>query len=113
MKKIFIILSLILVACKKIDTPIITPVNKDIFSTSRSSVTNGQEINFVLKNAGIYTLTMIDSAQNQVITRERFIGKIGENKLKIYTRSIDIKYLYLILEDANKVQINKTSIIIN
>ena len=56
---------------------------------------------------------MIDSAANQVVTRERFAGKVGENKLKIYTKSLSATYLYLILEDGSKVQIGKTTIIIN
>jgi hypothetical protein len=56
---------------------------------------------------------MGDSVTNQVITRERFIGKMGENKLKIYTSSLPVKYLYLLLEDESKSQIGKTTIIIN
>ncbi len=50
---------------------------------------------------------------NQVITRERINGKVGQNKLKIYTSSLPVKYLYLILEDNTRTQISKTSIIIN
>jgi hypothetical protein len=56
---------------------------------------------------------MGDSITNQVVTRERFKGKVGENKLKIYTKSLPIKYLYLILEDSTKTQIGKTAITIN
>ena len=76
-------------------------------------MTDGSEIVFNLKSSGTYTLTMIDSAANQVVTREKFTGKIGENKLKIYTKSLSATYLYLILEDGSKVQIGKTTIIIN
>jgi hypothetical protein len=76
-------------------------------------VSNGSEIVFSLKKAGTYTLTMGDSVTNQVVTRERFKGKVGENKLKIYTKSLPIKYLYLILEDSTKTQIGKTAITIN
>jgi len=68
---------------------------------------------FNLKLAGIYTLTMGDSVTSQVITRERFTGKVGENKLKIYTSSLPVKYLYLLLEDESKIQIGKTTITIN
>ena len=68
---------------------------------------------FNLKLAGTYTLTMGDSVTNQVITRERFTGKVGENKLKIYTSSLPVKYLYLLLEDESKSQIGKTTITIN
>jgi len=93
--------------------PIPVLPNKDIFSTSQNAVSNGGDIIFNLKKVGTYTLTMGDSITNQVITRERFIGKVGENKLKIYTKSLPIKYLYLILEDSAKTQIGKTAITIN
>jgi len=112
MKKLLVIL-LLLSSCKKIDIQPLPPVVQDIFSVTESTISNGGDIYFNLKTAGTYTLTMIDNNQNQVITRERFTGKVGENKLKVYTRSINVKYLYMILEDENKVQIGKTSIIIN
>ena len=112
MKKLFIIL-LLLSSCRKIEVPAPVVTTKDIFSVSQSTVSNGGEIMFNLKLAGKYTLTMGDSVTNQVITRERFIGKVGENKLKIYTSSLPVKYLYLLLEDGSKTQIGKTTIIIN
>jgi hypothetical protein len=46
------------------------------------------------------------------VTRERFTGKIGENKLTLYTKSLPTSYLYLLLEDGNKSQVGKTTIII-
>jgi hypothetical protein len=112
MKKLFIIL--LLTGCTKITPTPPTPLsNKDIFSVTQSTVSNGDEIIFNLKSSGIYTLTMGDSVTSQVITRERFIGKVGENKLKIYTSSLPVKYLYLLLEDESKSQIGKTTITIN
>jgi hypothetical protein len=56
---------------------------------------------------------MTDSATSQVVTRERFLGKAGENKFKIYTNSLPVKYLYLTLEDSAKTQLGKTVLIIN
>lgn len=113
MRKIFFILGLILVwGCRKPPLPTPIAVNTDIFSTKQSEVTDGQEIKFNLKTDGIYTLTIGDSPTNQVITRERFTGKIGENKLTLYTKSLPTTYLYLLLEDGNKSQVGKTTIII-
>jgi len=112
MKKLLIIL--LLTGCTKITpTPPIPASTKDIFSVSQSTVSNGADIIITLKSSGIYTLTMGDSVASQVITRERFIGKVGENKLKIYTSSLPVKYLYLLLEDESRTQIGKTTIIIN
>jgi hypothetical protein len=113
MKKLLAIL--LLTGCTKVVpvAPIPLTPSRDIFSVSQNVVSNGSEIVFSLKKAGTYTLTMGDSVTNQVVTRERFKGKVGENKLKIYTKSLPIKYLYLILEDSTKTQIGKTAITIN
>ena len=113
MKKLLIILLLTTGCTKIISTPSIPSSTKDIFSVSQNTVSNGTDITIILKSSGIYTLTMGDSVTNQVITRERFTGKVGENKLKIYTSSLPVKYLYLLLEDESKTQIGKTTIIIN
>ncbi len=88
------------------------PVEK-IFSVGESKVVDGQSIYFDLPSAGTYTLTLIDKESGQVISRERFIGQNGENVKKIYTKSISVKYLYLLLEDVTKKEISKTTIIIN
>jgi hypothetical protein len=112
MKKLAIIL-LLLVACKKTDIPTPTPPVKDIFATSQSTVSNGDNIYFNLKSPSTYTLTMFDSVTTQVITRERFKGKNGINNLRIYTSSLPVKYLYLILMDSTNTQIGKTKLIIN
>jgi hypothetical protein len=56
---------------------------------------------------------MIDTVQNQVITREKFTGKIGINSLKIFTNTLPTKYLSVVLKDQNNQQIGKTRIIIN
>jgi len=111
MKKLLFIL-LLLSACKKIDVQPTPPTVQDIFSVTESTVSNGGDIYFDLKSAGTYTLTMLDETQN-VITRERISGKVGQNKLKIYTSSLPVKYLYLVLEDQSRTQIGKTTIKIN
>ncbi len=100
--------------CRKLDVvPTPPPAPSDIFSVKESTVTNGQEIKFNLKAEGVYTLTLFDSTAQQVVTRERINGKIGINNLKLYTKSLPIKYLYLTLEDQNSVEVGKTLLIIN
>jgi hypothetical protein len=112
MKKILFILILSLVACRKTQVVPIPQPNVRIFDVRESSVENGQEIEFELTKSGVYTLTLGDSVTNQVLTRERFNGQIGINKKKIYTKSLSVKYLYLLLEDENKNRVNKTIIIV-
>ena len=114
MKKICFILGLVLLsACRKVEIPLpVVEINTDIFSKTQTEVTNGQIITFDLKADGVYTLTIGDSVTNQVVTRERFTGKTGQNKLTLYTKSLPTSYLYLLLEDGNKSQVGKTTIII-
>ena len=114
MKKIILISLILLVGCTKPELPLPEVLaNDNIFSVKESSVSNGQSIYFDLPSAGTYTLTLIDKESGQVISRERFIGQNGENVKKIYTKSISVKYLYLLLEDVTKKEIAKTTIIIN
>ena len=114
MRKICFILGLVLLsACRKVEIPLpVVEINTDIFSKTQTEVTDGQIITFDLKVDGVYTLTIGDSVTNQVVTRERFTGKTGQNKLTLYTKSLPTSYLYLLLEDGNKSQVGKTTIII-
>ena len=114
MIRIYFILGLLMLsACRKVELPMpVVPTNTNIFNSKQTEVTDGQIITFDLKVNGVYTLTIGDSVTNQVVTRERFTGKIGENKLILYTKSLPVTYLYLLLEDGNKTQIGKTTIII-
>jgi len=112
MKKLILISLILLVGCTKVDVPTPTIPIEKIFNVKESKVVNGQSIHFDLPSAGLYTLTLIDKESGQVISREKFTGQNGENVKKIYTNSIQIQYLYLLLEDVTKKEIAKTIIII-
>lgn len=113
MKKLLLILLLALGACKKIDIQPTPPQTIDIFSMTESTITDKSDISFKLNTAGIYVVKLIDKNTDQVISKEKINGKVGMNIIKIYTRTIPVKYLYLILDDEGGNQINKTIIIIN
>ena len=117
MKRIKIILLccvVFILSCKKTVpfTPV-SPTNVEFFSLSENKVKNGDVININLTTGGVYTLTMVDTVQNQIISREKFTGKVGLNTLKIYTNSLPTKYLSVVLKDQNNQQIGKTRIILN
>jgi hypothetical protein len=110
MKKILLI-SFILLGCSTPDIPNpVMPIEK-IFNVTESKVENGQSIHFDLPSKGTYTLTLIDKESGQVVSREKFIGQNGENVKKIYTKSLQSRYLYLLLEDVTKKELGKTTII--
>jgi hypothetical protein len=114
MKKLLLILSILLIFTSCVDEvvePIPPPTTQSIFDVKESMVVDGQSIQFKLPSAGLYTLTLIDKETNQVISRERFAGIIGENTKNIYTKSIQSRYLYLLLEDVTKTEIGRTTII--
>jgi hypothetical protein len=113
MKKLLLILSILLIVTSCVDEVVepLPPTTQSIFDVKESMVVDGQSIQFKLPSAGLYTLTLIDKETNQVISRERFNGIIGENNKSIYTKSIQSRYLYLLLEDVTKKEIGRTTII--
>ena len=113
MKKLLLILSILLIFTSCVDEVVepLPPTTQSIFDVKESMVVDGQSIQFKLPSAGLYTLTLIDKETNQVISRERFNGIIGENNKSIYTKSIQSRYLYLLLEDVTKTEIGRTTII--
>ena len=113
MKRILFIFVILAWGCRKTDLPIPQPSVEKIFNVTESNVVNNQSIHFDLPSAGVYTLTLIDKETGNVVSREKFTGNMGGNIKKIYTKSISVKYLYLVLEDVTKKQIGKTTIIIN
>ena len=111
MKKILLIFLVLCWSCTKMEIePTPQPIQK-IFSVKESRVVDGQSIHFDLPSNGVYTLTLIDKENGQVVGREKFTGKMGENIKKIYTNSLQFQYLYLLLEDVTKTEIGKTTII--
>ena len=113
MKKLLFIFVVLLYGCTKVEIAPTPPPVEKIFNVGESSVTNGQSIHFDLPSAGVYTLTLIDKESGNVVSRERFTGQYGENVRKIYTKTLQSKYLYLLLEDVTKKELGKTTIIIN
>jgi hypothetical protein len=113
MKKLLtIILLIFLISCTKtVPTPAVDNT-VDLFNKPQITVSGNVEVKFDVPLNGTYTLTLKDSATNQVVTRERFKGVMGTNKLVIYTKTLNSKYLYVSLEDINRSLIGKTLLII-
>lgn len=105
---LFIILSTSCV--QEIVEPIPTDTS-NIFSQKETIVLDSEEISFELDKDGSYFISLIDVETNLLLTKEKIIGIKGINKLNIYTKSIESRYLYLVLTDINKVEINRTKVI--
>lgn len=113
MRIIILCCIIFIIGCRKMVIEPTPQKNEDIFSVKETTISNGDQIKFDLKVDGVYTLTLFDSVGQQVVTRERIVGKLGQNTLNIYTKSLPIRYLYLSLEDVNNVQIGRTLLILN
>ena len=113
MKKTIFLFFILLWGCTKIEiVPTPPPVEK-IFNVGESVVTNGQSLHIDITSNAVYYLTLVDKNSGQVISREKFVGQIGENVRKIYTNSLPKGYLYLVLEDVDRKELKRTTIIIN
>lgn len=113
MRKTCVLFLILLWSCTKVEVVPTPPPIEKIFDVGESAVTNGQSLHIDLTSNNIHYLTLIDKNTNQVIGREKFIGKIGENVKKIFTNSLPKGYLYLVLEDVDKKELKRTTIIIN
>jgi hypothetical protein len=112
MKKVVFVFILLLWGCTKPELPIPEPPVEKIFDVGESNVVDNQSIYFDVPSAGIYFLVLIDKETGHVISREKFTGQTGENVKKIYTKSLEVRYLYLVLEDGDRNQLKKTTIIV-
>ncbi len=92
--------------------PLPQPV-EDIFKVTEASVSNNDDISFKMDSTGIYILKLVDVETSQVLSKERISLIEGKNTIKIFTKSIQNQYLYLVLEDYKKNEIKKTKIKIN
>ncbi len=99
-----------IISCQKED--IIEPQLVDIFKVEQFTLENKSQITFKVENEGMYIVTMIDKNTNQVMSREKIKCVIGENKIRVYTKTIPSQYLYLTLEDSFNNQLGKTTITI-
>jgi hypothetical protein len=98
----------IIISCQKED--ILEPQLIDIFKAEQTSLLNKSEIGFNVKKEGVYIITMVDKNTNQVVSREKIKCVIGNNKIKVYTKTLSSQYLYLKLEDSFDNQLGNTTI---
>lgn len=103
----------LIVSCTIEDVlPAAKPAPIEVFKSNEVIITNGAEISFDLQKDGFYKLVLVDKTTGEVIGREKINGVVGTNKLNVYTKSIQVQYLYLLLEDSFGNIVNKTTLII-
>lgn len=112
MKKLIIILTFFMCSCYQETIEPLPDITTDIFSQKENIINDGIELNINLPADGVYFVSMVDLETNQLVSKEKLNGIKGLNKLNIYTKSISSRYLYLVLQDENKNELNKTKLVL-
>ena len=107
---IFLFLILTTSCMQEVVEPIPTKPS-NIFSQKETIISDGDEISFELELEGSYCITLEDIETSQVISREKILGVKGINKLNIYTKSIESRYLYLVLSSNCRKELFRTMVI--
>lgn len=99
-------------ACSKDDILPTPPQPVNIFLVGEYTIVDSEEVSFELQTDGMYILKLVHGQTNQVLSKEKIVGKVGNNKIKIYTNSLPTKIVFFILEDSNKNELGKVKLII-
>jgi hypothetical protein len=112
MKKFIFVFLIFLTSCVQEVIEPIPDIQSNIFSQKENQIGDKGEMSFNLEYEGVYFISLIDIESKQVISREKILGVKGTNKLNIYTKTIESRYLYLVLVDNNRVELNRTTLIL-
>ena len=107
---IFIFLILITSCMREVVEPVPTKTS-NIFSQKENIILDGDQISFELEVEGTYFITLVDIETSKVLTREKIVGIKGINNLNIYTKSIESRYLYLVLSSNCRKELHRTIVI--
>lgn len=113
MKKIFyIIVLLVSFSCTDDTFEILEPINNtvDIFEVQSTVVNDGDEININLVSEGEFKISLVDEFTNITHTNEIFYGRVGDNKLNIYTKALPKGSYKLLVKDVKDNIIKQTTI---
>ena len=106
-----LVLLLLLTSCvQEVVEPLPVPTT-NIFSQKENRIVDGDEVTFILELEGTYFLSLVDIETNQVVAKEKISAIKGINKKNIYTKSIQSRYLYLVLSDIDRKEINRTKLV--
>lgn len=101
----------LITACSKDEILPTPPQPMNIFSVGEYTIVDSEEVSFELQTNGMYILKLVHGQTNQVLSKEKIVGKVGNNKIKIYTKSLPTNNFYLILETQDKIEMGKVKLI--
>lgn len=105
MKKIFVLLTLLLVACAQdeINTPVLIVEETVLGLNLDTIVTDGSTMNIGVESTGTYTLK-IENLNGELLSKSKLNLEKGNNRLSFYTKSLGSQPLNIALigPDGNK-----------
>jgi hypothetical protein len=109
-KRLLFIIFILFAGCTKdellieeiVDTTEIGEINQD-----------GQEISFEVQQPGTYTLILLDSLSNTILSKENVVCTVGTNKFNIYTKSLPTSTIEVKVQDKDKKEVFKKQINLN
>lgn len=114
MRKIYyILIFLFLFSCSQdeidviIDEPIVV---SNIFDKEENIVTNEMDLVFDIPSDGTYYLVI--TQDGSVVSKEKFTATLGKTNHTIYTKSLLNQKYTLILQNEDKIELQKTFIVI-
>ena len=90
--------------------PDFIPETSSVFQNTSIVLKDTTPIDFNLPETGTYELTLQDEFTGNIVSREKFNGVAGKNKLNVYTKVLPKGSYRLILINPSNIAIQETNI---
>ena len=90
--------------------PDFMPDSSSVFQNTSIVLKDTTPIDFNLPETGTYELTLQDEFTGNIVSREKFNGVAGKNKLNVYTKVLPKGSYRLILINPSNIAIQETNI---
>jgi hypothetical protein len=90
--------------------PDFIPESSSVFQNTSIVLKDTTPIDFNLPETGTYELTLQDEFTGDIVSREKFKGVAGKNKLNVYTKVLPKGSYRLILINPSNIAIQETNI---
>jgi hypothetical protein len=114
--RLFNLFAILLILANKCTSEIYEPIpdfmpeSSSVFQNTSIVLKDTTPIDFNLPETGTYELTLQDEFTGNIVSREKFNGVAGKNKLNVYTKVLPKGSYRLILINPSNIAIQETNI---
>ena len=114
--RLFNLFAILLILANKCTSEIYEPIPdfmpeaSSVFQNTSIVLKDTTPIDFNLPETGTYELTLQDEFTGDIVSREKFNGVAGKNKLNVYTKVLPKGSYRLILINPSNIAIQETNI---